>query len=312
MHRYLVSIILLFVASCAFAGAVADPSTPAILTDNTGQDTRTTSLGVKLASDTIGLVDEITDSTASLAAILEGTPGITVATMPAVTVTIATISAELADGVQTIGSIGAIINPLPSGNNTIGSVSVIALPELPAGTQQIGTASVRPDGIYAANGSSNPTGAFSAMVTLAGGTGTGLSRWMNSYTLGMADQVDGAYLGAIGNWYFNGTNWDRVRGDRNAGLQVYDTALATPTCSELTSTATAATVAAASNRLWIVIQNKAATESVYVNFDTVATPGFGLEIFAGSSIEYPLGSTCAVSYASTGSVPIFVIQGVRP
>lgn len=118
--------------------------------------------------------------TATGAAIIstEGTTGITVATMPAVTVvssgssdivlasetiglmtrlaailsslasdaiglkansTISTFTAAIPAGTNTIGSIGAIVNALPAGTNAIGSVTVVALPETPAGTQTIGS-----------------------------------------------------------------------------------------------------------------------------------------------------------------------------
>jgi len=88
--------------------------------------------------------------------------------------------------------------------------------------------------------------------------------------------------------------------------------LATPTITNVDSTATSATVSNIANRLFLVVQNNAATESAFVDVGLVATPGFGIEIFAGSSILRPWSSDVAVSYASTGTVPLTIDQEVQP
>lgn len=93
---------------------------------------------------------------------------------------------------------------------------------------------------------------------------------------------------------------------------VTETALATPTVADVTSTATSASVTAAVGRVWISIQNKAATESAFVYPGETATPGYGIEVHAGTTLSRAWGPTVAVSYVSTGSVPLLIDQEVTP
>lgn len=86
-----------------------------------------------------------------------------------------------------------------------------------------------------------------------------------------------------------------------------DTAiLGVATCSEVIVTGTSQLLASMASRLFISIQNKAATESCYINpGGTTATPGMGFEIKAGDTFErddgplipYPIVCTTTASIA---------------
>ncbi len=93
---------------------------------------------------------------------------------------------------------------------------------------------------------------------------------------------------------------------------VTETALGVPTVEDVTSTATSASVTAAVGRVWISIQNKAATESAFIYPGETATPGYGIEVHAGTTLSRAWGPTVPVSYVSTGSVPLLIDQEVTP
>ncbi len=85
-----------------------------------------------------------------------------------------------------------------------------------------------------------------------------------------------------------------------------------PFTQDLESSATASTVANIANRSWICIQNKSTSEPVFINNDTVATPGYGLKLFPGGSFTRAWGAGVPVTFVSTNSAMIFVDQEVSP
>lgn len=93
---------------------------------------------------------------------------------------------------------------------------------------------------------------------------------------------------------------------------ITETALGAPTVEDVTSTSTSASVTAAVGRVWISLQNKAATESAFVYPGETATPGYGIEVHAGTTLSRAWGPTVPVSYVSTGSVPLLIDQEVTP
>jgi len=85
-----------------------------------------------------------------------------------------------------------------------------------------------------------------------------------------------------------------------------------PFTQDLESSAIASTVANIANRSWICIQNKSTAEPVFINNDTVATPGYGLKLFPGGSFTRAWGAGVPVTFVSTNSAMIFVDQEVSP
>lgn len=85
-----------------------------------------------------------------------------------------------------------------------------------------------------------------------------------------------------------------------------------PFTQDLESSAIASTVANIANRSWICIQNKSTSEPVFINNDTVATPGYGLKLFPGGSFTRAWGAGVPVTFVSTNSAMIFVDQEVSP
>jgi hypothetical protein len=100
-------------------------------------------------------------------------------------------------------------------------------------------------------------------------------------------------------------------GSNTIGL-FWDAALATPTFTEVSCSATPTTISPASKRAYVVIQNKHATESAYVYPGLIATPGWGIEIKAGGSVTRAWDSSTYFSVVSTNTVPIVCEQGVTP
>jgi hypothetical protein len=89
--------------------------------------------------------------------------------------------------------------------------------------------------------------------------------------------------------------------------------LATPTIQTVSLAGLASgTVVNISNRAFIVIQSKTATETIYVYPGLTATPGLGMALFPGSSIKRPWGSSVAVSYAASTAFTLVTDQEVLP
>lgn len=100
-------------------------------------------------------------------------------------------------------------------------------------------------------------------------------------------------------------------GSNTIGL-FWDAPLATPTITDAISVSTPSVFTAAADRSYVVIQNKHATESCYVVPGITATPGYGIEVFGGSSITRAWDSDVTFSVVSTNSVPICIDEEVRP
>jgi hypothetical protein len=331
MKRFVLVILLLCSAAAARAQAVASPQTPAILIGTTGADTRTMPMPV------VGTIS----------------------------VTIATITAELATGTNEIGIVRFATNTVTLAEGTrvdpndasVGGLTAGSLPARPFGTQ-----------LYLTDNS-------------------GLQAVMTCLTTLLGDGVNGQNMVPIGAWAFNGATWDRVVGSATGGLltslatntvtlaesskvvtlatntvtlandatvqlatntvtlaesskvvtlatntvtlnelsRVVEVnslpALATganeigivrsielpngiPTITDGTADTVPVAVAPIANRAYVCIQNHAATESVWIYPAALATPGMGLQVYAGSQITRAWGSGVTFSYVA--STPCFI------
>lgn len=87
--------------------------------------------------------------------------------------------------------------------------------------------------------------------------------------------------------------------------------ISTPTTTSAESTAIAAALTAATDRIWLSVQNQSGTEEVTIGHANTITPGNGLTIFPGSSILRPWDSTVPVYFVSTTSASIYIEEASR-
>lgn len=164
-----------------------------------------------------------------------------------------------------------------------------------------------------ASGTPRMVSAKNPLPTVASGTTTTL---IGSETIGLMTRL-AAILSSLASDSYGlkihdlGTATLPIQpGSSTIGL-FWDAPLATPTVADFNSTSAPTVISPVAKQAGIILQNKAATESCYFEVGTVATPGYGTEIFAGGSIYRPYGDV-TIAVVSTGTVPVHREQGVRP
>ena len=112
----------------------------------------------------------------------------------------------------------------------------------------------------------------------------------------------------------SGSNPLPVTGAINAatGAMSLDTPLATPTITDMICWSTPQVITGPASRACVIFQNKAATESFFVQAGTTATPGLGIEVQAGDSVLRPWGSQVKCAVVSTDSLNIVIDHEVMP
>lgn len=142
--------------------------------------------------------------------------------------------------------------------------------------------------------------------------GTNIQQWLTAVILG--DGTNGNNTAAVAPWVFNGSTFDRMRGNASDGIFVSEVLCVDISTATLTITATSQDVSVLTNRKWISFQNQG-TQTVCIHPNgTPAVYGSGRLLYPQGSITYNnIDDSVAFSLiCDTGlSSSVFVEQGVK-
>lgn len=216
--------------------------------------------------------------------------------------TISTISATLIDGTATVGSIGAIVNSLPAGTNLLGSVGI----DQTTGGVTNGT---DPGVNSQASATANPSLAQAVMLYLS--DNSTFQRWFTAVV--QSDGVNGNNIGTVHGYVYNGSTFDRQRGN-SSGTFVIPLPAATGTSITINTSTIAADIPIVAGRMGVFIQN-ISTESVWIQpWSDVASATFSNSSYVllqYDTIWFPYGEEIAIGHVSSSPGIIKVDSPVR-
>lgn len=163
---------------------------------------------------------------------------------------------------------------------------------------------------FSASATANPTSAWATMLGLS--DNSAIQRWFTALVIG--DGVNGNNTAAIAPWVFNGSTFDRMRGNASDGIFVSEVLCVNISTATLTITSTSQDVSALTDRKWISFQNQG-TQTVCIHPNgTPAVYGSGRLLYPQGSITYnniddsvKFSLVCDTALSSS----VFVEQGVK-
>lgn len=163
---------------------------------------------------------------------------------------------------------------------------------------------------YEASATTSISAALNVMLGLS--DNASVQRWFTAIVQG--DGVNGNNTAGVAPWVFNGTTWDRLRGNASEGLLISERPLKTVGTQTYVVTDVSQNITAIPDRKWISFQNQGENTVTIHAGGTPAVYGLGRLVYAQGSVTYDNIDPDVVFsvVCNTGaSTTLFVEQGAK-